>query len=100
MRLDLWGGAGEDAKRWLSSRDNGLNRQYAAQTDRYLWFKLYDGSALQTQSAKVPVAIMTGEDTYGTGNTPQVGLVTFRDVITNGGGICVYDQRVGGSPTR
>ena len=64
-------------------------------TDTF-WFEFVDGSALQTQSAKVPVAIMTGEDTYGTGNTPQVGLVTFRDVITNGGGF-VYDQRVGGS---
>jgi hypothetical protein len=39
---------------------------------------------------------MTGENTYGTGITPQVGLVTFRDVITNGGGF-LYDQRVGGS---
>lgn len=64
-------------------------------TDTF-WFEFVDGGALQTQSAKVPVAIMTGEDTYGTGITPQVGLVTFRDVITNGGGF-LYDQRIGGS---
>jgi hypothetical protein len=64
-------------------------------TDTF-WFEFVDGSALQTQSPRVPVAIMTGEDTYGTGITPQVGLVTFRDVITNGGGF-LYDQRVGGS---
>jgi hypothetical protein len=64
-------------------------------TDTF-WFEFVDGGGLQTQSAGVPVAIMTGEDTYGTGITPQVGLVTFRDVITNGGGF-LYDQRVGGS---
>jgi hypothetical protein len=64
-------------------------------TDTF-WFEFVDGGALQTQSAKVPVAIMTGEDTYGTGIAPQVGLVTFRDVITNGGGF-LYDQRIGGS---
>jgi hypothetical protein len=60
------------------------------------WFEFVDGSALQTQSAKVPVAILTGESTYGPGIAPQVGLVTFRNIITNGGGF-LYDQRVAGS---
>ena len=64
-------------------------------TDTF-WFEFVDGSALQTQSAKVPVAILTGESTYGPGIAPQVGLVTFRNVITNGGGF-LYDQRVSGS---
>lgn len=64
-------------------------------TDTF-WFEFVDGSALQTESTKVPVAIMTGENTYGPGVTPQVGLVTFRDIITNGGGF-LYDQRVSGS---
>ena len=60
------------------------------------WFEFVDGSALQTQSTKVPVAILTGEGEYGPGIAPQVGLVTFRNIITNGGGF-LYDQRVAGS---
>ena len=64
-------------------------------TDTF-WFEFEDGSALQTQSTNVPVAILTGESTHGLGIAPQVGLVTFRNIITNGGGF-LYDQRVAGS---